>query len=148
MGMSDRDEQFQGLLDRVKAGEEAACGELYDNFRETLLVVLRRKLSNHVRALYDEEDAFQSSFWIFIEKMMGQVFENREQAIAYVYRVACRRLQAAHRRYLDGKHLTRRARQDLDKVPDNALAARGPGPADRAAWDDWCRVLCQTYPSL
>jgi RNA polymerase sigma factor (sigma-70 family) len=64
-------EEFQGLLERVRHGSDAAAEELLDHFGAYVLRTVRRHLNRRLRVRFDSED--------FAQAVWGSVFENREQ---------------------------------------------------------------------
>jgi RNA polymerase sigma-70 factor (ECF subfamily) len=56
------DASIEGLLDRLRSGDEAATGELFQAFEPFLRGLVRRRLPAQVRGRFDSADVVQSAW--------------------------------------------------------------------------------------
>jgi DNA-directed RNA polymerase specialized sigma24 family protein len=144
--MSVQDNRFPELLARFRARDPEVCRVWFDAFQRALLPALRRRISPRLQAACDAEDALQGACCVLVANL-GQIpFSSFRQVIAYLYGVATRRLHNAHRRCLDGKHLSDRNRRSLDVLAGSALVAPGPGPEDEAMTREGWGCLVRQHP--
>jgi RNA polymerase sigma-70 factor (ECF subfamily) len=62
------DDSFQALMNRLRAGEEAAAAELFQRFAGRLIALARSRLDALVRQKIDPEDVLQSVFKSFFHR--------------------------------------------------------------------------------
>src|SRR4051794_40388805 len=61
-------DSFDALMNRLRAGQEAAAGELFHRFVHRLLAVARSRLTDRLRGKVDPEDVLQSVFLSFFRR--------------------------------------------------------------------------------
>jgi RNA polymerase sigma-70 factor (ECF subfamily) len=62
------DESFEALMQRLRAGEEAAAAQLFQRFAGRLIALARSRLDKQVRQKLDPEDVLQSVFKSFFSR--------------------------------------------------------------------------------
>lgn len=67
------------LVERCRAGDEAAAKILFDRFVERLLMLARRRLSQRLASRVDPEDIVQSVFRTFFERLRNDEFTIDDQ---------------------------------------------------------------------
>ena len=69
-----------GWIGQVKAGDEAAAQKLWERYFSKLVRLCRKKLSDHPRRAYDEEDVALSAFESFCQgAQKGKSFQLRDR---------------------------------------------------------------------
>src|SRR5262245_28925796 len=96
-GTTDR--SVDGLFARAQAGDQAAWKELFDACYPKVVRVIRRKLTSPaIRSLYDSTD-FASDAWKSLVAKSGRFdFPTIDHLMAFLTRVACRKLIDEQRR--------------------------------------------------
>ncbi|MCG8653603.1 MAG: ECF-type sigma factor [Pirellulales bacterium] len=64
--MQNTPEHFTELLDQVRAGDEKATGQLWEEYFQRLVRIAAKRLPNNLRRVGDEEDIALSAFHSFI----------------------------------------------------------------------------------
>jgi RNA polymerase sigma-70 factor (ECF subfamily) len=83
----------QPLLNSCRSGDEHAARELFDNYAERLLALVRRRLSQRLCSRVDPEDVVQSVFRTFFRRArQGQFSLKHEDALGkLLVRIALRK---------------------------------------------------------
>lgn len=109
-------------IQRLKAGEEEALGELHKRYWAYLVAQARRKLGTAPRVAADEEDVAQQAFWGFYSSLKaGRLpnLNNRHDLLALLTHItAC---QASNQ----VRNEVRTARRGRGTVQDEAALERG-----------------------
>jgi RNA polymerase sigma-70 factor (ECF subfamily) len=123
--MSD-ESSFVNLMLRLRAGDQRAAAEIFEQFQARLIALARSRLDAQVRRKEDPEDVVQSAFRTFLRRAKDGQFdvENRERLWSLLTVITLRKC---------GHHIDyfRAARRDVRRE-----AAPPPGADDSAAtWD-------------
>jgi RNA polymerase sigma-70 factor (ECF subfamily) len=139
--MSD-EPSFAALMRRVRAGEEAAAGELFRRYEPVLRRAVRVRLLNpRLRRVLDPADVCQLVFGsFFIRAGLGEYVVNTpEQLVQLLVRMA-------HNKVADWVRKERAGRRDYRRVEDGDSAldqapADGDGPGEQVAEEEIRREL-------
>jgi DNA-directed RNA polymerase specialized sigma24 family protein len=116
--------EFQSLIQRARAGDEAAAEDLVRLYGEYVLRVVRRRLSRQpiLRRVIDSTDCTQD-VWLklFTDWIHHRTFPTPEQFVAFLVRAAESSVAGRQRQYLQA------AKRDLrrDQAFDTSAAADG-----------------------
>lgn len=152
--MAEEPHSLSALLERVAKGEEQAARELYDEYNEAVLWVIRRHLppSSPLRNEFDSWE-FSQEVWqkAFADPEKLRDFDTFIEFVQYLMRTANHTVDHARRKHLDAQKRDKRRERSLSD-PEIVLAAAkraapDPNPAAQAAfyerWDRWFRSLSQ-----
>jgi RNA polymerase sigma factor (sigma-70 family) len=144
--MAEPQADFKTLMERLKNGDETAAQQLVDVYGETIIRVVRRKLNQKLRTLFDSIDFTQAvwaSFFAFAPDRYQ--FDSPQKLIAFLTSLAQNKVVEAVRNRLvyEKRNLNRqRSLEDLSEDPCGALHAPGPGPDEIAiAREEWQKLL-------
>src|ERR1051326_6897254 len=116
--MSESDNTFRELMDRVQSGSESAARELCQRYEFHLLDAIRRKLNEKIRSKFDSVE-FAQGAWasFFASSMANRRFESPKALIAYLTRLAKHKVIEALRQRLQAqKYDVNRERSMDDSV--------------------------------
>ena len=98
------DEEFTALLDQVRAGSEQAAWDLFEQFNQPILRVVRRRLPEELRGKFDSVDFVQATWAsIFAHRSRMVDFDHAGQFVAYVGKIAANKIGMEIRRRMTGK---------------------------------------------
>jgi RNA polymerase sigma-70 factor (ECF subfamily) len=137
-------DQFQGLMRRVREGDQQAARELVKVYSPHILRVVRRRLHERLRTQFDSRDFEQEVWASFFEAAQHHgSFDRPEALVKYLVRVASAKVIDAFRtRVQTANHNPNRARSLDGSAAGHAdgLVARQPTPSKvamaREQWDE------------
>jgi RNA polymerase sigma-70 factor (ECF subfamily) len=127
------DPSFQGLIDRIRAGDEAAAAELVRRYEPTLRRTIRVRLRDaRLGRLFDSMDICQSVLGsFFVRCALGQYELDRPEQLVRLLAAMARNKLATQAQQHQAQ------RRDYRRVEGNSgdrqIAAPGPGPPQQAA---------------
>src|SRR6516162_3343687 len=128
------------LLDRLRAGDEAAAEQLVAEYEPYLRQVIRHGLPNRLRAKFDSTDVVQSVWVQVLPGLRKGAWSVADRAClrALLSTIARRRLVSRYRRHRAGINREEPARRDLAELPES----RVPPPSEIARAEElWERML-------
>ncbi len=127
------------LLGQLSRGEVEAAEALFEAYAPYLRAVVRRQLSDRLRAKFDSADVVQS-VWVQVVRRLGRdgwLVRDEGQLRALLATIARRRLITRVRRH-DRAEDAGAAVEDWDTIP----AVRHPRPSEVAQADElWAKML-------
>src|SRR5947209_4307143 len=99
--MSDDDQEFQALIQRLREGDAEAARTVYERYGEDIIRVVRRRLSRKLRSKFDSLD-FVQDVWasFFARRPPENIFASPEALFAFLARVAQHKVIEATRQRL------------------------------------------------
>jgi RNA polymerase sigma-70 factor (ECF subfamily) len=131
-----KDEAVEQLVDRLRAGDDAAAGELFRVFEPFLRGLVRRRLPRQARGRFDSADVVQSAWASLLDGLREARwrFPDAAHLRAFLARVVLCRLYDRGRTVL-----AQAAREEPLATVGRTLAGREPRPSElvraAAAWD-------------
>jgi RNA polymerase sigma-70 factor (ECF subfamily) len=135
--MSEQD-SFEGLMDRLRRGDDDAASEIFNRFARRLIGLARSRLNERLRQKMDPEDVMQSVFksffrvqadgkldlanWDSLWALLTVITLRKCGHRVEYYRAACRRVD---------REVTPRPSSDESTASFQAIA-RDPSPSDAA----------------
>lgn len=145
-------EQFRLLMERVQAGSEEAARQLVDQYGPQLIRVIRKRLSQSLRAKFDSQDFVQDVWASFFADMpIQKTFDDPAALATFLMRIARNKVIDAYRERVQGvRHNAERelSLEDL-QLNENAkaqLPARLPTPSTVAMSREEWQMLLQNQP--
>jgi RNA polymerase sigma-70 factor (ECF subfamily) len=138
------EEPLEVLLDRLRAGDEAAAGRIVADYEPYLRLVVRRCLPDRLRAKFDSLDVVQSVWVHVLHALRGQDWRvaDRGRLQALLVKVARRRLVSRYRHHRAAVE-REQAGDGLERLPE----PREPRPSEVAVADElWQRMLALCPP--
>jgi RNA polymerase sigma-70 factor (ECF subfamily) len=128
--MSDQN-PFQELIQRVRAGDEAAAAELVRDYETAVRRAARiRLVDSRLQRLFDSMDIAQSVFAsFFVRAALGQYELDRPAQLLRLLVSMSRKKLADHARQEAADR--RNYRRNHEAHPDRAFVAAGPGPCQQ-----------------
>jgi RNA polymerase sigma factor (sigma-70 family) len=152
--MADDSGEFLELMRRVRAGDEFAARELYQQYGRHLLRVVRRRLHQPLRSRFDSTDFTQSVWSAFFAASRTYSFDTPQALLRFLEKVASRKVAGAYRGTQTAKDKIYRqlpldARPpDSDGPSPNHLASADPTPSQEAVANErWERLLNGQSPA-
>jgi RNA polymerase sigma factor (sigma-70 family) len=148
------EDDFEQLMQRVRAGCPDAAREMFERYNEEIQFVVRRRLSQRLRAQFDSldftQDAWASFFHIPAERY---TFKTPEELVTFLTGIARNKLaDACRQRLSSGKHNrndVRALRAQTAEIAEGQPAARQPTPSQLAiAEEQWDRLLQDQPPAV
>ncbi len=141
----------QELLDRFRAGDEAAAKSLLDRYAQRLLALARGRLSQRLARRIDPEDVVQSAYRsFFLRARAGEFHVEREGDLwRLLAAITLHKLWRQAKHHRAGKRAIGREEQPTgdDSPPLEQLASREPSVADVVVAADELRwLLTQLAP--
>jgi RNA polymerase sigma-70 factor (ECF subfamily) len=150
--MKEKDLSVATLMDRIKAGDDAAAAEIFNRFARRLLALARSRLDTRIRRRVDAEDVVQSVFRSFFIRQLENEFEVRNadnlwSLLAVITVRKCANVKVHfHRQSRDVRREMRIVAQPDDSGPSWDVLARDPTPAHAAALTDLIEHLLAELP--
>jgi RNA polymerase sigma-70 factor (ECF subfamily) len=147
--MAGSSSQFEHLLARVRAGDKAAIGALYEKYSDAVRRVVRRALRVQLRRRYDSVDFVQSVWAAFVQLPHADYsFNTPEDLVAFLSRIAYNKVAGTTRQRLGTQRHDMRRETSLDApLPDRntlgtLLPGRGHTPSQYViAAESWARII-------
>lgn len=144
--MEESSTNFTSLMRRFQDGDESAAQQLVAKYGEHIIRVVRRRLDQRLRPLFDSTDFVQAvwaSFFAFAPER--HAFDRPEQLMAFLTSMAQNKVVDAIRGRLQGTRQVGGRDVSLSHptaAQAAALAAPGPTPDQIAmARDEWRQLL-------
>ena len=128
--MPSQEEEFQGLLARLRAGSPEAAREFDERYGDLLLRVIRRRLDTGLRSRFDSIDFRQDVYASFFRDLPEEhAFPNSKALISYLAKIARNKVFSAFRQNNGPKRRPREPVRSLDgSARIEALRQVGPEP--------------------
>jgi DNA-directed RNA polymerase specialized sigma24 family protein len=133
--------EFPRLMERLRGGDPEAARELFERYGQAIQLVVRHRLSRHLRPQFDSvdftQDAWASFFHIPAE---NYTFRTPEELVAFLSRLVQHKLIDAYRQRFRGRRGPEDARRL--EINFNEPPARQPTPSQFViAEEEWQRLL-------
>jgi RNA polymerase sigma factor (sigma-70 family) len=144
--MTDNDDEFRQLMERVTAGSDDAAAQLLRRYGPAVLQAVRRRLNRQLRSKFDSLDFVQDVWASFFANPPSESRMHRpEMLVAFLARVARNKVIDATRQRLQGtKHNVSRE-HSLDNSTAGgpaAVPANQATPSEVVSGDEeWLRLL-------
>lgn len=147
--MADESGEFLELMRRVRAGDDSAAHELYQQYGGHLFRIVRRRLHQPLRSRFDSTDFVQSVWTAFFTAAARDcTFQTPQALISYLGTIAARKVAGAYRRGTQSDKdriyqlpLETPSPDSEDLTPDHMVSA-DPTPSQEAvAKERWERLL-------
>ncbi|MCI0455936.1 MAG: sigma-70 family RNA polymerase sigma factor [Gemmataceae bacterium] len=149
--MSQQPPTFHELLEQVRQGSEEAVRQLLEHYGKHILTVIRQKLDDDMRSVFDSTDFLQDVWASFFRGDRELTFHNPTALIRFLVRMARNKVTDQMRRLKSGQRHNIDREQSLDgsaKFIADELTAAEPGPGEQAvAREEWEQLLagCPDY---
>jgi RNA polymerase sigma factor (sigma-70 family) len=147
--MSSTRNEFEQLMERVRAGDPEVGKELFERYGKAIQMVVRYRLDSRLRSQFDSLD-FAQDAWASFFRMDAEnfTFQTPEELMAFLTRVVRHKVIDAYRKRCQHskKHgrMFRRSRTYIDET-----AARQPTPSQVAIVKEvWGRLLKNKPPKI
>jgi RNA polymerase sigma factor (sigma-70 family) len=128
------------LLDQLANGNVEAAGVLFAAYAPYLRALVRRQVSDQLRAKFDSADVVQS-VWVQVVRQLGRdgwSIEDEARLRALLATIARRRLLTRVRKHANDLAPDQPNEADVETLPEHRL----PRPSEVAQADDmWARML-------
>jgi RNA polymerase sigma factor (sigma-70 family) len=144
--MAEWEQDFHGLMARVREGSEDAAWELVTQYGEAIRRAVRRVLNERMRSKFDSLD-FVQIVWNSLFRVRDKLdrFERPEELTAYLVTMAQNKVGMEVRRRLMTQKYNVTHEESLDQRQARGysdVASRHPAPIDVAiAREQWDRLL-------
>jgi RNA polymerase sigma factor (sigma-70 family) len=144
--VAERNDDFQGLVRRVREGSEEAARDLVDQYGESILRAVRRALNERLRSKFDSLD-FVQVVWNSLFRARDKLdrFGSPEELAAYLVTMARNKVGMEVRRRLMTEKYNLGHEQSLDQLCAGGgpeIPSRQPSPVDLAeAKEQWDRLV-------
>lgn len=97
--MNQTEQDFQRLMEQIRAGSKDAVCELIDEYGPHIMRVVRRRMHQRLRTRYDSAD-FVQAVWTSFFGLSGQVrnFKEPQDLVRFLARLASNKVIDAYRR--------------------------------------------------
>lgn len=146
--------EFTQLMERVRTGCPEAARELFERYGKVIQLVVRKRLNQRMRSLFDSLDFAQDAWASFFQIDPEQyTFRTPEDLVNFLTRIARHKLIDAYRR---GQRPFKRKQQEVppseqpaDESRLREPAARQPTPSQVAiAEERWDQMLQDKPPRI
>jgi RNA polymerase sigma-70 factor (ECF subfamily) len=150
--MPDDRNEFNALLQRMRAGEPDAARELLERYGRHILYVIRRRLDQKLRSKFDSVD-FLQDVWasFFTQPPEKHHFDSPEALFAYLTAMARHKVaDAARQRLIYQKHNVNRE-HSLDgsyRWQAQGVPAPCPTPSEEVSGQEQWERLLEGRPQL
>jgi len=121
-------DNFQSLIELARQGNAKACQRLYDDYAEHVLRVVRRKMSQQLRTIYDSADITQNVWKSFFCHMLpNRTFETPAQLLQFLVGMAQHKVQKADREWFGTRKRSRLREVPLEMLPPELQAGGDKG---------------------
>jgi RNA polymerase sigma-70 factor (ECF subfamily) len=148
--MADSPNEFETLMERVRAGCPEAAREVFARYSGAVRRVVRRTLHQKMRRQYDSVD-FLQSVWasFFLVPAQSYTFATQEALVGFLSRVAFNKVVEATRRQLGTDKRDAGRERSLDDADLPEIPLHGPTPSQVAmAAECWEGLLRDQPPEL
>jgi RNA polymerase sigma factor (sigma-70 family) len=132
------------LLHKARAGCSQSAQILCDRYAKHIIWVIRRRLDERLRPLFDSVDFVQEVWLAVFSERFQQACQSEKQFLAFLMGTAERKVLMANRKYLDTQKTSRKRQVPLDSpavCPDRDLQSREPAPHENVQADElWERI--------
>ncbi|MGH7173740.1 MAG: RNA polymerase sigma factor, partial [Gemmataceae bacterium] len=140
--MSSTENEFERLMERVRAGDIEAGREIFERYGRAIQRVVRRRLNRRMRTEFDSLD-FAQDAWASFFRLPSErcAFQTPQELMAFLIRLVENKVIDAYRqRFATEMHDRRKLRPLQPNVHD--LPSRQPTPSQFAiAEEEWDRML-------
>jgi RNA polymerase sigma-70 factor (ECF subfamily) len=143
--MTPTPDSLERLIGRLNAGDAAALDRLLDAYEPYLRLAVRRRLGARLRAKVESRDIVQSALADVVAgfRRGGLHFDGRAQWLAYLRRIAARRLADHHRKHRRGLEHERPLGDTSAEAPP---AVGAPRPSEVAQGREFWERLMHACP--
>jgi RNA polymerase sigma factor (sigma-70 family) len=140
------DDDFRGLIDRVREGSEDAAWELVHRYGESIRRAVRRALNDRLRSKFDSLD-FVQIVWNSLFRVRDKLdrFEGPDELTAYLVAMARNKVGMEVRRRMTTEKHGLKHEKSLDRLRAKGrvdVPGSQPAPVDVAiAREQWDRLL-------
>lgn len=142
--------RFSALMAEVRLGSHEAAEELWKEYGDYVVHIIRRSLHQRVRSQFDSQDFAQAAWASFFSRLpeAGQ-FETPAALAGFLARIARNKVITQHRR-LHGptRNIERERRLDHYDTTDAMIDPRLPTPSQEAVADELVERLTAGQPPL
>jgi len=147
--MTEKADEFQGLMQRIRDGDQEAVRELCAVYGDHVLRVVRRRLAKRLRAKYDSVD-FTQDVWasFFAVPPENFRFESPEMLIGYLANMARNKVLEVYRQRTTQKYDMTRERSLNGSARGIAeeLTDREPSPSQVISAEEQYNQMWEKYP--
>lgn len=125
------------LIDRMARGDMQAAGALFDAYAPYLRALVRRQLSDQLRAKFDSADVVQS-VWVQVIRRLGRdgwTVDDEARLRALLATIARRRLLTRVRQLSAGVAAEKTGPDEADAVPDDSRPRPSEVVQAEELWD-------------
>lgn len=114
--------ELDDLFDRARAGDKAAEKELFEKYGHHMLRVVRRRLKERMRQLFDSDDFTQEAWLSFYQSALHlKQFDSPNAFMVFMTKLAENRVIDAERRHLGTAKRDMRRTVPLDEAAATEL---------------------------
>jgi RNA polymerase sigma-70 factor (ECF subfamily) len=145
--MSDTSNEFEQLMQRVRAGCPDAAREVFERYSKHIHMIVRHRLNPRLRSQFDSLDFAQEAWASFFDVPAERYsFKTPEELVNYLAGIAHHKLIDVSRQRLQtvkhARHEVHSLRPQTDEDPGHDPPVRQPTPSQLAiAGEQWDRLL-------
>jgi RNA polymerase sigma-70 factor (ECF subfamily) len=143
------DTDFQGLMQRLRAGDTEAYTRLLDSYGDAIRLAVRRRLHDRLRQQYDSLDFVQDVWTSFLTLPLERyTFDSPAALIAFLVRVAQLKVteRTQERFTTQRRDITRELPMELLREGGNEIPDRRPTPSQFAVAEERLENLSRRLP--
>jgi RNA polymerase sigma factor (sigma-70 family) len=149
--MSDTQQEFQLLMQRVRNGSDQAARELLERYADHIFRVVRRRLHKKLRTKFDSSDFVQAVWASFFARIpQHHSFDHPQALIAFLATLAQNKvIEVVRQRFGTQKYdVTREHSLEGSSAWEvGQVAARQPTPSQAASAKEEWRKLLEDLPA-